>query len=149
MAGPGDTDDKKPDSEGQPPKLDSDFIAIPVLKAAELEENAQRKLYELAYRELCLLVTGEEPVDPPPPEEEFLERVKGYLSTEPHITYLRLQLCAEFEYCEKMRKTRHFQNFARDALIPLLAIMVHVGFVAVGTIWFGAKSGFDWLCDCD
>tara|TARA_R110002072_G_scaffold211424_2_gene368967 strand:- start:140 stop:586 length:447 start_codon:yes stop_codon:yes gene_type:complete len=118
-------------------------------------EAGQRLVYEAAYAELCPLVTGKEPTDPPPDEEEFKQRVLEFL--ERNRDEWERRICSDLKYCEIRKKYGHFVTpvfflFKLTALICDLCGLAGVatkGSMLASSFWLMSQKLLDKFCGCD
>lgn len=121
-------------------------VAFDQTDTAMALQAARHRLYHQAYKEMCLKVTGEEPLPIPPDEAEFIDKVFAFLQEKGAAAHEAI--CIRFRYCERMEKIEWFS-------IPLVYVVMVAGLLSgffgwgiAAATWLMATDLLNKLCGC-
>ncbi len=108
----------------------------------------RERLYEEAYRELCEIVTGHKPTDPPPSEKEFIPEVVAFLRDDPGAQLIREKVCEEFRWCEKRDKLKNLEGFTLGLLTLIGTVTESLGCGVLTGVWILTVPMLNEICGC-
>jgi len=125
-------------------KLNSQSIESLGLYAASTDYEL--KIYEEAYQELCLAVTGQPPALHAPPEPLF---IRDFIESLPHIyNAAHYKICIELDYCESTKKVVDVVDIA-GPIADVLANIFDIKTMGIPTAtWIISKKILDKMCSC-
>lgn len=138
--------------QGEQPEVekqgtDEDFLGQGLINWQQTAEAKQR-LYEQAYRELAMTITGKAPADPPPDEDSFLQMVTEHL--ERNRDKIHDRVCVKMQYCAVMQRN-DWWAFSIPLMVSVATVLFEVlgGFGIVSTTWLFSKGVLDRFCGCN